>query len=110
MKCILEHMIVNLFTKQYEARNCLKWDITIEVATVNNTDDFHYKQSHCMCNQKNNTNWHVSMSAKMKETQRRTLVSPRRMYCMYCFGTPLDEAMPDSEKNQPIALAVIELR
>jgi len=48
----------------------------------------------------------------MNGTQRRALVSPQRMYCMYCGvpkDTSRDEAMSHSKKIKPIALAVIEL-
>ena len=54
-----------------------------------------------------------SMSEKMNETQRRTLESPLRMHCTYCGmpkGTYLAEAMSNSEKINPVVLAVIELR
>ena len=58
-------------------------------------------------------NQHFSLSAKMKGTQRRTLVSPRRMHCMYCSmpkNTSQAEATSHSEKIKSVALAVIELR
>jgi len=49
----------------------------------------------------------------MNETQRSTLVSPLRMYCIYsgmAKGTSWAEATSNSEKVKPIALAIIELR
>ena len=52
-----------------------------------------------------------SRSAQINGTQERTLVSPWRMHCKYCDvpeGTSWAEAMLDSEKIHPIALAVIE--
>ena len=53
------------------------------------------------------------LSAKMNGTQRRTLVSPCRMHCMYSGmpkGTSRAEATSNSEKIKPVALAIIELR
>ena len=58
-------------------------------------------------------NQHFSLSAKMNGTQRRTLVSPSRMHCMYWGmpkGTSRAKATLNSEKIKPVALAVIELR
>jgi len=58
-------------------------------------------------------NRHFSWRVKMKDTQRRTLVSPWRMHCMYSGmekGTSRGEAMPNSEKIKPISLAIVELR
>ena len=58
-------------------------------------------------------NRHLSLSAKMNGTQRRILVSPRRMHYMYCGmpkGTSQAEATSNSEKIKPVALAVIKLR
>ena len=53
-------------------------------------------------------NQHLSLSAKMNGTQRRTLVSPWRMHCTYC-GMPKDtcraEATSNSEKNQTRSLS-----
>jgi len=51
--------------------------------------------------------------SKDNGTQRRTLVSPWRIHCMYCGvpkGTSWGEATSNSEKIKSIALAVIELR
>jgi len=45
----------------------------------------------------------TSLSAKMNGTQRRTLVSPLRMPCVYCGmpkGTPWAEAASNGKKNQ----------
>ena len=57
-------------------------------------------------------NQRFSLSAKMNETQRRTMISPRRIHCTYC-GMPTDisqaEATSNSEKIEPVALAIIEL-
>jgi len=55
-------------------KNCLKSTSAIKVATMKNTDDFHYtiKGSHHV----QPPNQHSSLSAKMNGTQRRTLVSP----------------------------------
>jgi len=53
-----------------------------------------------------------SLSAKMNGTQRRTLVSPRRIHFTYCGmpkGTSLAEATSNHEKIKPIALAIIKL-
>ena len=48
----------------------------------------------------------------MNGTQRRTLVSPQRMHCMYC-GMPKDTSRGkvtlNSEKIKPTALAAVEL-
>jgi len=46
-------------------------------------------------------------------TQRRAVVSPLRMHCMYsgmAKGTSQAEAMLNSEKIKPVALAIVELR
>jgi len=48
----------------------------------------------------------------MNGTQRRTLVSPLRMYCKYsgmAKVTSLAEAMSNSEKIKTVALAIVEL-
>ena len=76
---------------------------------MKNTDNFHYegKSSHGT-----NKLSPYSLSAKMNGTQRRTLVSPRRMHYTYCGmpkGTSWAEVMPNSEKMKPIALVIIEL-
>ena len=55
-------------------------------------------------------NRHFSLSAKMNGTQRRTLVSPRRMHYGMQKGTCRAKAMSNSEKIKPVALAVIKLR
>jgi len=51
---------------------------------------------------------------KMNGTQRRALVSPWRMHCMYsgvAKGTSRAElATLNSEKIKPVALAIVELR
>ena len=52
------------------------------------------------------------LSAKMNGTQRRTLVSPRKMHYVYCGipqGTSWAEATSNSEKIKPVALAIIKL-
>jgi len=57
-------------------------------------------------------NGHLSLSAKMNGTQRRALVSPSRMHCMYCGmpkGTSGAKAMSNSEKIKTVVLAVIKL-
>jgi len=57
-------------------------------------------------------NQHFSLSAKMNGTQRRTLVSPWRIHCMYCSmpkGTSQAEATSNSEKIKSIALAAFKL-
>jgi len=49
---------------------------------------------------------------KMNGTQRRAVVSPRRMHCMYsdmAKGTSGAEVTLNSEKIKPIALAIVEL-
>jgi len=54
-----------------------------------------------------------SLSAEMNGTQRRTLVSPRRMHWTYCGmpkGNSWVDAMLESEKIKPVALTVIKLR
>ena len=83
---------------------------TIKVATMKNTNNFCYKVegSHHMLP----PNQHFSLSAKMNGTQRRTVVSPRRMHCTYCGmpkGTSRAQATLNSEKIKPISLAVIKL-
>jgi len=55
-------------------------------------------------------NQHFLLSAKMNDTQRRTLVSPLRMPCVYCGmpkGASQAEAMSNC-KNKPIALATVK--
>ena len=54
-------------------------------------------------------NRHFSLSAKMNGTQRRTLVSPRRMQCNAKGMCPA-KATLNNEKTKSIALAVTELR
>ena len=57
-------------------------------------------------------NQHFLLSVKMNGTQRRTLVSPGRMYCTYCDmpkGTCPAEATSNSEKTKLVSLAIIEL-
>ena len=76
-------------------------------------DDFRYdgKPSHAKNKERNNK--HLSLSAKMNGTQRRTLVSPRRMHYTYCGmpkGTSWVESTSNNEKIKPVILAVIELR
>jgi len=49
---------------------------------------------------------------KMNATQRRALVSPRRMHCMYSSmakGTSQAEATSNYENIKPVALAIVEL-
>jgi len=46
-------------------------------------------------------------------TQRRAVLSPWRMHCIYSGmvkGTSRAEAMSNSEKIRPVALAIVELR
>jgi len=48
----------------------------------------------------------------MKGAQKRALVSPQRMLCMYSSmakGTSMAEATSNSEKMKSIALAIVEL-
>ena len=76
---------------------------------MKNMDDFCFEGA--TCNHQIDT---FLLSAKMNWTQRRTLVSPRRMHCMFCSmpkGTSWAEATSNSEKIKPVAvaLAVIEL-
>ena len=56
----------------------------------------------------------LSLSAEMNGTQRRTLVSPQRMHCMYCGmpkRTSQTEVMLKNEKIKPVALVItIQLR
>jgi len=56
-------------------------------------------------------NWHFSWWTKMNGTQRRAVLSPWRTYCMYSSmakGTSRTEAMSNSEKIRPVALAIVE--
>ena len=90
-------------------KNCSKSTFAIKIVTMKNTDDFCYEGKHHVIP----PNWHLLLSAKMNGTQRRTLVSLWRMHCMYCSmpkGTCRAEAMPNSKKIKPVALAIIELR
>ena len=77
----------------------------IKVATMKNTDDFHYEESHYVLP----LNQCFSLSAMMNGTQRRTL---GRMHCTY-YGMPKvtfrAKATSNSEKIKSIALAVIKL-
>jgi len=46
----------------------------------------------------------------MNGTQKRILVSPWKLHCMYsgmAKGTSRAEAMPNSKKIKPIALAIV---
>jgi len=55
---------------------------------------------------------HLLWGVKMNGTQRRTLVSPSRMHCIYsgmAKSTSQAEATSNSEKIKPIALAIVEL-
>ena len=57
-------------------------------------------------------NRYLLLSAKVNGTQRRTLVSPRRMHCVYCGmpkGTYRAKVTLISEKIKPVVIAVIEL-
>jgi len=57
-------------------------------------------------------NRHFSLWTKMNGAQRRAVVSPWRMHCMYsgmAKGTSQAEATSNSEKIKPIALAIVEL-
>ena len=55
-------------------------------------------------------NQHFFLSAKVNGTQRRTLVSPRKMHGTYC-GMPKDTSRAEAIlNNEPVALAIIELR
>ena len=52
------------------------------------------------------------LSAKMDRTQRRMLVSPWRMHCMFCSMpkcTSQAEAMSNREKIKPVTLVIIKL-
>jgi len=80
-------------------KNCLKSTSVIKVSIMKSMNDFslrkgsHYMQPLNQC---------FSLSAKMNGTQRRTLVSPWRMHCIY-YGMPNDtswaEATLNSEKS-----------
>jgi len=57
-------------------------------------------------------NQHFLLSAKMNDTQRRTLLIPLRMHCVYCGipkGTSQAEMTSNNEKIKPIALAIVEI-
>jgi len=57
-------------------------------------------------------NQHLSRWAKMKGTQKRALVSPWKMLCMYsgiAKGTSWAKATSNSEKIKSVALAIVEL-
>ena len=89
-------------------KNYSKSTAAIKVPNVKNTDNFRYEGKPSRAT----ANHHFSLSAKMNGTQRRTLVSPWRMHCMYCGmpkGTSRTEATSNSEKIKPVALAVIKL-
>jgi len=48
----------------------------------------------------------------MNNTQRRSLVSPSKMHCMYSSmvkGTSQAEVMSNSKKIKPVALAIVKL-
>jgi len=64
--------------------NCLKWTFAIKVATMKIMDDFRYEWKPLCAYHKNQ---HFSWRAKMNGTQRRTLVSPWRMHCIYSSMT-----------------------
>jgi len=88
--------------------NCLKRTSAIKVATMKITDDFCYEWKPSRAFHKINFLWW----AKMNGTQRRALVSPWRMHCIYnstAKSTFWAEAMSNSEIIKPVAFAIIEL-
>ena len=91
-----------------QIKNYSKSTPEIKVATMKNMDDFHYQGKSSSAT----TKLTLLLSAKMNGTQRRTLVSPWRMQCMYCGmpkGTSQAEVTLNIEKIKPVALAIIEL-
>ena len=87
-----------------QIKNCSKSTPVIKIATMKNTDGFYYegKPSHAT----------TKLTLFTVETQRRRLVGPRRMHCMCCSmpkGTSRAKATSNSEKINPIVLAVVEL-
>jgi len=90
-----------------QINNCLKRTSAIKVATMKITDDFCYewKPSHA---------YHKieTFRGAMNGAQRRGLVSPWRMLCMYsgvAIGTSQAEATSNSEKIKPVAFTIVEL-
>ena len=90
-------------------KNCLKSTSAITIATMTNTDDFHYrgKPSHAIAK-----SILFAVSKDEWDTKEDTGKS-MRMHCTYCGmpkGTCWAEVMSKSEKIKPVALAVIKLR
>ena len=84
----------------------MKSTSAIKIATMKNTDNFHYEGKPSRAKAK------LTLFVVNKRTQRGTLVSPSRMHCIYCCmpkGTSQAKAMSNGKKIKPLALAVIEL-
>jgi len=82
--------------------NCLKTTFVIKVATMKITDDL-MEAITCLP-----LNWHFSWWTKMNGTQRRAMLSPWRMHCIYSSmakGTFRAEATSNSKKNQARSLS-----
>ena len=89
-------------------KNCSKSDSEIKVATMKNTDNFHYegKPSHAIPKL---TPFTVSKDEWYTKEDIGKFIRMHRMYCSVPKGTCLAEVMSNSEKIKPIALAVIKL-
>jgi len=85
-----------------QINNCLKRIFVIKVATMKITDDL-MEAITCLPQ-----NRHFSWWTKMNGTQRRAMLSPWRMHCMYsgmAKGTSWAEATLSSKKNQAHSLS-----
>jgi len=86
--------------------NYLKRTFVIKVATIKIMDDL-MEAITCL-----SQNRHFLWRTKMNGTQRRAVVSPWRMHCIYsgmAKGTSQAEATLNSEKIKPVTLAIAEL-
>jgi len=102
-KKMLRHQLCSTRYAAVWDNNCLKRTFAIKVAT---TDDL-MEAITCLP-----LNRHFSWWTKMNIIQRRAVVSPWRMHCMYsgmAKGTSWAEATSNSEKIRPVALAIVEL-
>ena len=86
-------------------KNCLKSTSAIKIATMKNTDDFHFEGKPLHACTK-------STPFPVSKDEWDTKEDTGKSHCMYCGmpkGTCRAEATLNSEKIKPIALAVIEL-
>jgi len=106
-KKTLCYQLCSIYYGTVRINNCLKRTFVIKVPTMKIMDDL-MEAITCLPQ-----NRHFSRWKKMKGTQRRAVISPWRMDCMYsgmAKGTSRAEATLTSEKIKPVALTIVELR